>query len=365
MIEYLPLSNEPLHLLRALLRECTYLPDATSRHVIAKHVLSRFRDYPAPRPGHADPVLTRERRAKIIVDARRGLSLLIRANDGILKPLLRTLLFTYGRIGKPRRELVVDLIRSDRPTDEKGIISLRRRGQSLKDLTQWPPMPGRLTALMESQASQKPRSLTRPTLRSTSPKIPELNIWLRPLPKKRERNMRYRFYSTSLHRILPPLAEAEWLRLRDLVLGKTAWSGSKPRRKRPILKGTEETLLTKEFLSSQLGQRKKIKRDSRPHNITPRAMRRLWGQVFAQCPVMRWDSGEGKWQIEWGKASYAVERFKERRIESGSLFSGVDEYGKMLPPQLEFAADVGKEHVASAIGHAHQERTGLRSVPIS
>jgi hypothetical protein len=38
-------SQEVLHTLRALLRECTYLPDAQARSHLSQHILSRFRAY--------------------------------------------------------------------------------------------------------------------------------------------------------------------------------------------------------------------------------------------------------------------------------------------------------------------------------
>src|SRR5437667_8780473 len=111
-------SNNPIHLLRALLRQCRYLPDPLARTYVAQHIMSRYHVYHPPktpislrgstkesvRPNNFPP--SSKRQKKLLRDARKALSTLARANDGLVKPLTKVLLHAYGRIGKRRRQLL-------------------------------------------------------------------------------------------------------------------------------------------------------------------------------------------------------------------------------------------------------------------
>lgn len=41
-------------------------------------------------------------------------------------------------------------------------------------------------------------------------------------------------------------------------------------------------------------------RKDHAHKITPRFMRRLWAEVFSQCPLMEYDSPTSRWKVTWG-----------------------------------------------------------------
>src|SRR3954447_19308555 len=103
-------SCKSRHLLRHLLREATYLPDPVAREYIHRHILRRFRDY-YQNPlyeGHVEPPHNK-RLKSVRENARRALSLLIRANMGQYESLQRVLFLAYGRIGRRRHELLSEL----------------------------------------------------------------------------------------------------------------------------------------------------------------------------------------------------------------------------------------------------------------
>lgn len=104
--------QETILLYRALLRQCTYLPDPAARKYMWTYVTGRFHAYCsafiAP-----DGCVTYPRRKKRISDAlkgaRKGLKYLQRANDGHTQHLYTILAMTYGRVGKRKRQLMTKL----------------------------------------------------------------------------------------------------------------------------------------------------------------------------------------------------------------------------------------------------------------
>ncbi|KAI9793253.1 MAG: hypothetical protein M1816_000674 [Peltula sp. TS41687] len=306
----LPPTNNPIHLLRALLRECTYLPDPASRPLLTRYILSRFHEYhpPAATSASSKPKKNKyppspARQTSILTSARRGLSQLKRANEGDTKPLLKVLLFTYGRLGKRRRELMDEL--TARPYGALAEHGPWRAPPPHRDsnMEAWPEMQGRLAALIASQAAQELPRLERTVLTTAEPQVPRLNAWGRPLPKKRERNLRWEFYADTLDRVMPPLPEEEWARLRDLSNGRLAWEGVVKRRRRveeEDANGRGGRALTERLFEAPLDKLRYRLVEGDPHRLTGRFMRRLWGKVFMQCPRVRW-GGEGKgWEVVWG-----------------------------------------------------------------
>ncbi len=344
----IPTPRKPLHLLRALLRECTYLPDPAARSIIAQYIIRRFRDYQTP-PG----ILFRpdqnsqwqQRRRRVMATGRQGWSVLVRANHGELRMLEKVLQFTYGRRSKRRRELFVDLVRVEPPSDENALRELRD-GQAGPKLESWQRRSSKLEALLASHVKHKPPADTRRPVRRLEPVI-GLNTWHRKMPQKRERNIRRKFHADLLARIHAPLPMEEWSRLRDLVTGTTAWEGSVPRRSRVESPSpASSSLLTAEFLGQQLGrERYQIKPREHPHRITARMMRRLWTKIFVECPAMWWDTAENKWCIEWGWSPFEKKPIlvTPKGSAQESMFAGVDERGKMQksgsaePPQTSSA----------------------------
>ncbi|KAI9816294.1 MAG: hypothetical protein M1827_001896 [Pycnora praestabilis] len=326
--------SSPLHLLRALLRECTYLPDPASRTWVQQHILSRYKAYtPSTYKYRKAPQseISPHRNTQLIRKSNKALSYLRRANAGELKPLQNILGHTYGRTGRRRRQLLKPLTLPDTPSDNAAVEALRegsRKGIPVRSV--------KLQALMRSQQNQRFADTERLQVKSLRLEMPEKNIWGRPLPARRKRNINRKWYAMVLDRTLPPLPENEWNMLRAKATGVIAWGGIVERRARPKDENEDEnttSLLTREFLGQPLGKELYLPSTSRkdqPHQITPRLMRRLWSRIFAQSPVMRWDALEGRWQVRWG--SISDERSPLQSLPWGLetlMFTGVDDMGRL------------------------------------
>lgn len=312
-------DTETIHLLRALLRQCTYLPDPAARSFFNKYVLARFQGN-HPRNNSRSRRLIEQRRPALLRTARKGLIYLQHANDGHPRHLGRVLAMTYGRVGKRRHELLQPLKIPDVPVHQSSIKMLsdpRTRGL---------PKPShQLSALVKALSNRKMSFFSRSSRPRTEPQIPEKNAWGRPMPVNRVRNMRRRWFGETIDRVLPPLPEAEWSRLRDLASGQTRWEGPVQRRrqikpnqwKHDLVRGT--IMGGTGFMSS-------------PHKITARYMRRLWTKIFAQCPLMKLDASKKlRWDIRWGNIrgtmSLALQTPSQENL---AMFEGVDESGRIL-----------------------------------
>src|ERR1700761_2170758 len=87
------------HLFRALIRECTYLPDVFARQWMRQHIASRFRTYVFKTWQHQQKgkIDIEQRLKEKREEARKALSSLQRANAGHMKCLLKVLFMAYGR----------------------------------------------------------------------------------------------------------------------------------------------------------------------------------------------------------------------------------------------------------------------------
>lgn len=308
----LNIFSNPLHLYRAILRQCTYLPDPAARSYMQRHVKARYRD--------ALRVPVESQRGTILQKrARQGLSLLLRANAGHLKPLERILLLTYGRVGKRRHEAMRFLREPNVPMDNKALEEL-----SLGELEKRSGPTEKMRVLIKSQKSLR-RVLDLPKTKNLQPEIPESNSWGRPLPRKRVKNLEEVWYADVLDSIVAPLPEPEWDRLRDLAVGQRKWEGLIQRR----TMGTSVSDDTKlQYVQS------KHEHSKETHNFTARFMQRLWRKVFEKCPVMRWDGELRRWQVQWGVTEFTAANSRMRRRDrftDVSMFAGVDSKGKILP----------------------------------
>ena len=318
-----------LHVFRALLRQCTYLPDPAARRYMHQHILSRFRDYhprstlPFSSRRHKSTAIVHQRLPSLLRAARKGLVVLRRANDGHIPYLGKILEMTYGRVGKRRHQLLYTLKIPDAPVDQAAIERLSEPGN--QDV----PHPSeRLMAMVKSQAKRRSSYLSRRNYAEVKLEIPEKNSWGRPMPIKRVRNFKRRWYAETLDRIMPPLPEAEWENLRMRASGQSPWEGPIARRKwvgGPDDKGQ----------SHVVGEHVRINtKHSNPHKITARYMRRLWANIFAQCPVMKPDGARNSaWEVLWGD----VHRRGQTHLGLGlrgrcayDMFGGVDEKGKIV-----------------------------------
>ncbi|KAL9104293.1 MAG: hypothetical protein Q9163_000734 [Psora crenata] len=311
-----------LHLFRSLLRQCTYLPDPAARKYLRRHVTSRFRN-----TRRRNSLLTHSVRnshpqqtaPSLVKAARKALLYLYRANAGHPQHLGKILEMTYGRIGKRRHELLEVL---------KTPFNKNLAGQG-EDNAKYPPFrPKRdvsdvtpqFTLLMRSQSKRKETLFSRQPMKQLRPVIPEKNIWGRPMPLKRVRNIKKRWYAEALHRTMPPLPLEQWERLRRLASGEERWEGPVPRRKGG---SGEDEVGGRSYLTDR-GM-------SRPHTITPRFMRRLWGKILAQCPALKEDEKKSHlWRVLW--ANVQKERDVGMRPATRGcmdMFAGVNENGKV------------------------------------
>ena len=154
--------------------------------------------------------------------------------------------------------------------------------------------------------------------RWSGPKIPERNAWGRPMPIKRVRNFKRRWYAAVLSRVMPPLPEAEWEMLRKMALGEIYFY-------RPIARrgpSRERGIGLETYNSGN--------QVCRPHDLHSRYMRRLWTNIFQQCPLMRRDpSRPSGWHIVWPDVKRAIEIGLDPIVYDNNCFDGVDENGKL------------------------------------
>ncbi|KAJ5689606.1 hypothetical protein N7462_003998 [Penicillium macrosclerotiorum] len=282
------------HLLRATLRECTYLPDPIARTYMREHVLERYRRSLAARDaGRPEHQLARA--------ARHGLSLLQRANEGYQRPLERVLYMSYGRIGKRRHQLLARISTPQVPKDTNAVEALI--AQPIKFEDGWEPTEIVLS-LAKSQMNNGivTSSRLRPALKSLQPVIPDQNSWGRPVCRRRRVNIRRKWFSNMMDSLLPPLPTADLEILDGLIAGTVEW---KPRpRARAKSSDICEDLTDSLILSlltdgPQKGHTFGKHANGRPHEITDRFMRRLWKRISSLVPRMHWVEKAEKWSFSW------------------------------------------------------------------
>lgn len=376
---------EARHLLRALLRQCTYLPDIAARHYAHHFIIDRYRRYYPRSPQSVN--FTIQRRSTIIKQAYRALALLERANKGYPSHLLKVLSMTYGRVGKRRHEMLQEFIQPGPssgsivavpgiPKDGKALESLHismdsrihqpmtasllvesggvqaphKSSTFIKPYDVVGPVLGeRLEALAKSQKSETHPIFKKPCIKSTAPDIPLKNIWGRSTPLKRVRNLKEKRYAEILDKVQPPLPERDWNRLRDLIRGRIPWDGPVRRRAKIVSRsipipnisitpanGDGHVAPSLEFTQDN-GQIPKVKERrllaSNPHKITRRFMRGLWIKIFVQCPRLQRDTERNEWSVSWGGSH----QHKEIALDANacidsSMFEGVDERGRIICP---------------------------------
>ena len=290
-----------LHYLRYLLRECTYLPDPAARRYFHSHILERFRQF-RPRDSTGtefrQPLKRRiiqdaQRQSHLLRTCRKALSTLYRANAGHLRCLTEILRQTYGRSGKRRHELLQPYLQQDIPGDSEG---LRKLAATADDPASHgiPKISKAVEVIVKAQKQIPDVKLSRTPINRIQPDIPASNKWGRPMPLKRVRNMKKRAYRDLLDRTLPPVPLEEWERLRDLSTGKISFEG--PVRRRGDVGPISNIVV------------------GRRHMIDARFMRKLWVNIFNQCPTMSWDPVNGKWSLKWGSSGEANPPLTEARV---------------------------------------------------
>jgi hypothetical protein len=319
--------TSPLHLFRSLLRECTYLPDRRARSYMHNYVLWSYRTY-LPKPKAWRKPIEFKRQVKLLHRGRKWLSMLQRANEGYPKPLEKVLMLTYGRIGKRRRELMQKAMAPEPPQTHEEVAAFSAPKLYVKE---WKP-PARVDALMRSQAKYQSYLNKTSTKVKTKVKIPVENSWGKPMPQSRVRNMTHDWYVEQVDHLLPPLPEPEWEELRALATGDIIWHRPAKRKTRTQSDSaldsdalTENTLLE----GPNKGHTFRDYINGRPHEITPRLMRRLWTMVFRHVPMLSWNENREKWTVEWGNAEKSPQLIAApSRTRDALLFSSYEKPSK-------------------------------------
>ncbi|EXJ54081.1 hypothetical protein A1O7_09418 [Cladophialophora yegresii CBS 114405] len=115
-----PPESNPLHIYRACLRECSYLPLPQCRSYMRKFTIEKFRSFIPRRsgrnkpgrknnPGNA-PVLAPETVTHLLRLARKYAAVLRHANHGHTPQLQKVLRMTYGRVGPHKYKLLAKFL---------------------------------------------------------------------------------------------------------------------------------------------------------------------------------------------------------------------------------------------------------------
>ncbi|KAF2744381.1 hypothetical protein M011DRAFT_408633 [Sporormia fimetaria CBS 119925] len=371
-----PSQLKSLHLFRALLREASYLPDATLRSHFHRHIVNRFKAY---QPTHnatatAERTYRRsgyKRRYIDIIDARtseaqkrakKGLNHLRSANAGNRRDLQKLMLFAYGRIGRRKYILLDDLMKPDpeaKGAEDPGPSPLQKHYYSDRPNLRFFDAPkdkihpgrkvanevsidflprySRLKAALKGQA-QRNVSLG-PPLRRVSIIIDKYNVWQRPMPIKRARNDVNRWYKDTMTKLLPPLPNYEWDELHALASGAAKWLGPVARRTpartlQPII--DNPIARSKTVIDVGLALDKPAKADRLPDprrpmrdQVSPRFMRRLYAYVLQYCCKLEYDEKRRSWVTHWATLNATPPPVYSKPVDAG-LFEGVDAQGKVI-----------------------------------
>jgi hypothetical protein len=117
--------------------------------------------------------------------------------------------------------------------------------------------------------------------------LPEKNAWDRRFPHKRAYNLATKWNAKLLSVCPAPLPKDEFIRLQKYAKGEAL--PDPPLRKsqlenKVILEGTTDIKLT-------------TPKGERPHEMTPRAWRRIWQKILDISPVLNFNSSENKWEV--------------------------------------------------------------------
>lgn len=294
-------TTNPLHLLRALLRECTYLPDPNARKYIHEYVLSTYRNYlPKIREWRREVPLLRQ--VSLLHRGRQSLSLLRRANQGEVKPLHKILSMTYGRSGKRRRELMGSLMAPEVPQNSEALENLKLQPKYTRE---WKP-PAQLFTLMRSQNKEFEYLGENKRRVRSNLVIPQTNLWGKAMPKRRVKNTTRKWYAKQTDYVYPPLPENERQDLRALATGEREWW--------PILRRTQLSLpsaldlfeqgLQQTILDGPQKGRQLVERaEDESQKLTHRLMRRLWAYVYRHVPTMAYYPETQRWRVYWHDVS--------------------------------------------------------------
>ncbi|KAI4689674.1 uncharacterized protein J4E88_003029 [Alternaria novae-zelandiae] len=366
----------PVHLLRALLREASYLPDATARTYFRRYIVSRFKAYQPKQNATASfdvqaveryrhrsfkrrqIAIINERTRPMLRKGQKGLNFLRRANLGEIPCLQKVLFFAYGRMGRRKYILLERLLTPDRIMDggalatpvEPGQAPLQKLYYSNKRYLQYFDAPkaaskteytinvssrySRLRTVLKSQY-QKGISIHR-GIKRPAMKTPINNAWERPMPIKRAVNNVRRWYAETMTRLLPPLPTEEWDNMHAMVVGDRKIDLVRRRGRASVL--SAEPVIEDHFfvhaVEAGIALDKPSRADmpagvQRPHSINPRFMKRMYTKLLMLCCKVEYDDEQKRWKAIWGEPMKYIKPSLYNVPTDETLFAGVDATGKI------------------------------------
>ncbi|KAF9729291.1 hypothetical protein PMIN06_011813 [Paraphaeosphaeria minitans] len=352
-------SLKPIRLLRALLREASYLPDANARSFFRRYIVKRFRAYPhVSSPLDAKPhglgkrkgiSVTEERTRQLRCQGKKGLNYLRRANNGEHDCLKKILFFAYGRIGKRKYTLLAHLLRPNDPAAVLQPSQLQKLYYSNDRFLSFFDAPKQVNATTYNIPISDYYCRLRTTLKAQVQNevalgreikrhqisTPITNVWGRPMPIRRARNIARRWYAETMTRLLPPLPTDEFDNMQAMADGRREISLVKRRspavelHPRPIEElpaAVRLASLVQDALVLEKPSRADIRR---PRQIDARIMRRLYASVIVYCSKLEWNEKYKKWESVWGRMRGMNPTFNSVPHHN-ELFAGVDEKGNLL-----------------------------------
>lgn len=222
---------------------------------------------------------------------------------------------SYGRTGRRRHELLQNFLAPEAPSDQIGADADVAAIEKYSPEWHPPPMFQALLKSQESAQDHFQRTSGTNNAVKTAFKPPAKNIWERPMPLSRLKNMKHKWYQRNVTAALPPLPEPEYKELLDLATGRTQIPDNVSRRPRASVDpGAEDIEQASSLIVNgpRPGWRFKDFVKGRPHVLTPRFLRRLLGRsILAQSPLVKAQTGsKGNVKFQWdnGQASTQIQR---------------------------------------------------------
>jgi LYR motif-containing protein 2-like len=365
---------EVLHLYRRLLRAITYLPDSNARTYIHNEVVDRFRGNAKNSKLELIPNRVRKARGAAICCERAG--------KGSLDDLKKVLFHTHGRAGARRRMLIQNLLRPDESVLPKDDAALKQliETPNLEHSDTTEKLSPRMAALIESQKRNHPAESPKPKIRQLQ--VQKTTMWGRQPPRKLEKSRWRKWWASTLDRLLPPVPQHEWDRLRDLALRKLPLDEYPKRRSRPTVEeeeGEKEEDMAYRYLQlrlrSESGQldgatfdpKQGLKVETKTQEelleesyVLPpaRSRRRLYALIWSMTPIMSQDEVTKRWNVEWGmgKSSVGAGLFSQPSAGFMELFEGFEQL-----PQDPQQARFNPEQLAQLAKEREEKRANRQA----
>ncbi|TGO49192.1 hypothetical protein BOTNAR_0440g00050 [Botryotinia narcissicola] len=333
--EYLPHFRKQY---RALLREATYLPDSAARTFVLDLLVKRFNP---PDPRKLNPKYWGTDYLRSKVDLKK---LQTRSKKNATKLYLLERLLRPGEDELPQDDTALSRIidsqisknldaTKDVEIDKANAVPKRQRREHKE-----------MHLFLTSQQANNPMESMRGRIKKLTPDIPLTNAWGRSFPEKRKVNMQRTWWASLLERVLPPLPEHEWNKLRDLAEGTQPIECPRPRRKAAIPRNQNEDVKSAgERMDSLYNKPARLNADvwdestskvelhdsqasNTPQHNRTRAMRRLYGMIWSLSSKMVQDENTKEYTITWGgqRSPSAAGEITKPSLKDAEFFESPD-----------------------------------------